>query len=370
MKRYASVVTAMFVCFLGLFMVASLALPPRSFSETENRTLAQLPEFSWQALRAGTYTKDMETYLADQFPLRDRWIALKSGAQYVLGQREFNGVYLCGDTLISKVEEPDEKELEKKLGYLQRLTQLSPVPVYGAWIPSAAQIWSEKLPKGAASFDQQAFLKTMQEKTQLQYVDLLGALSSHAQEPIFYRTDHHWTSLGAYYGYCALIEAMGETPVSLEQYDPTTVTEDFYGTLYSTSGVHWLEPDSIETYVPASGIEVIRYDGAEPRPGALYDASYLEKKDKYSMFLGGNQPLCILKNPDAPLGKVLVVRDSYCDAMAPFLSQSFSEVYLVDLRYYRTSVATLAQEYGVDAVVVLYSVPNFLTDTNLVFLGQ
>ena len=370
MKTYSRLVTALFAAFLGAGLVSGLALPAKSVSETENRSLAQWPRFSWQALREGSFTKDVETYLSDQFPLRDGWITLKSGMEYALGLREFHSVYLCGDTLISKVDEPEPAEVEKRLGYLQMLTQKTELPVYGAFIPTAAEVWRDKLPKGAKTCDQKEFLRQVREKTTAEYVDMLAALQSHADEPIYYRTDHHWTSLGAYYGYCALAQAMGRQPVSLDAFSPQTVTQDFQGTLYSTSGVHWLPADSIETYVPEGGITVTGYRDGQLAPGILYDKTYLEKKDKYSMFLGGNQPLCILENPQAPEGTVLVVRDSYCDALAPFLAQSFSKVYLVDLRYYRASVAELAEEYGADAIAVLYSVSNFLTDTNLVFLGQ
>ena len=370
MKTYAKVVSAIFLVFLCVMLAGCLLLPDKAFSETENRTLAQKPEFSWKALVSGKFTQDVETYLADQFPLRDGWITLKTGAEYLLGKREFNGVYLCEDTLISKVEEPDQEDLEKKLGYLQSLTETADVPVYAAFIPSAAEIWKEKLPDGASSYDQGTFLQMVQEKTEAIVVDLQSTLQDHKEEPIYYRTDHHWTSLGAYYGYCALLRSMGMAPVNLQAYSRQTMTEDFQGTLYSSSGVHWLQPDTIETYVPEDGIQVKSYFSETPQEGQLYDLSYLEKKDKYSMFLGGNQPFCVIENEKAPAGKILVVRDSYADSMAPFLSQSFSQVYLMDLRYYRASVADVAKEYDVDAIVVMYSIPNFLTDSNLLFLGK
>ena len=110
--------------------------------------------------------------------------------------------------------------------------------------------------------------------------------------------------------------------------------------------------------------------GSEPSEGSLYVDSFLEVKDKYSYFLGGRQPLCVIENPQVDGPKVLVIRDSYSDALAPFLAQSFAEVHLLDPRYYRMPPAQYAAENGIDAICVVYSIPNFITDRNLVFLAQ
>ena len=285
--------------------------------------------------------------------------------EYLLGRREFHGVYLCGDTLINRVEEAGRAD--QNLDCLRRLAEMTDLPVYTALIPTAAEIWRSKLPRGAESFDQRAYLERARALPGLHWVDVGGALADHAGDPLFYRTDHHWTSLGAYWGYTAVMEAMGEVPAPLGTAE--TVSESFRGTLYSTSGVHWLEPDTIERYVSGAGITVEDVTAGETR--GLYVDSFLEEKDKYSSFLGGNAPLYIVRNPEAASGeKLLLVRDSYSDSMAPFLSQYFSEIHLLDLRYYRTSVAQYAEENQMDRIFVCYSVENFVKDVDAVFLGQ
>ena len=369
-KAYSRFVTALFCLFLGGLLVWHVALPDRERSEVENRTLSQRPEFSWQALKDGTYTTAVEEYFADQFPLRDEWTGLKARTEQLLGKHLFNGVYLCGDTLISKVEPPEGDLDQKNLEYVSRLAEKLEIPVCLGLIPSAAEIWADQLPAGAESWDQQAFLEQA-EALGLPMVDFLGALSAHADEPVFYRTDHHWTTLGAFYGANAVLEAMGKEPLSKGDFTPQTVTEDFNGTLYSSSGVHWLTPDTMEFWVEDTGLEITSWRTGAPEPGVLYDRSYLEVKDKYSAFLGGNQPLCVIRNASmAGQGKILLVRDSYSDALAPFLAQRFEEVHLLDPRYYRVPTAQYAEENGIDAVVVLYSIPNFITDRNLVLLAQ
>ncbi len=364
MSKISQRVTATLFCvFLAGLGLLHLLLPDRGFSPVENRNLKQTPAFSWSALADGSYTAALETYLADQFPFRDSWMGLKTRYERLLGKREFHGVYLCGDTLISKVSNASYGD--RNLDFLHELTEKTDLPVYAGLIPTAAEIWRQKLPEGAASFDQLAYLERAKEAGGI-WVDMAGALAAHAGEPVYYRTDHHWTSLGAYYGYTALMEAMGEVPAPLGPAE--TVSRDFYGTLYSTSGIHWIKPDTIERYVPSGNVSVEDVYGGKTH--GLYVDSFLTEKDKYASFLGGNAPLYIIRNTDAPAGRLLVVRDSYSDSLAPFLSQNFSEIHLLDLRYYRTGVAQYAEENGMDMIFVCYSVDNFIKDADAVFLAQ
>lgn len=371
-KEYSRFLTALFCVFLGGLLAWHVLLPDKERSEAENRLLAQAPAFSWESLRDGSFTEAAEEYFADQFPLRDQWTGLKARAEQLLGKREFKGVYLCGGTLIAKVDPPEEGLEERNLGYAARLAQTAEVPVYLGLIPSAAEVWRDRLPEGAESWDQAAFLARAEELEGVENVGFLSALRAHAGEDIFYRTDHHWTTLGAYYGYAALMEALGRGEEVLEQeaFERRIYphSDEFQGTLYSQSGVHWLPPDTMEFWVE-DRFEVTSWRDGSPQKSALYDFSKLETKDKYSAFLGGNQPLCVIRNPEGT-GKLLLIRDSYSDSLAPFLAEHFEEVHLLDPRYYRHSAAAYAKEKGIGAVAVVFSVPNFITDRNLVLLAQ
>lgn len=363
-KAYSRFVTAFFCLFLGGLLAVHVFLPDREKSETENRTLAQLPEFSWEALKDGSYTEAIESYFADQFPLRDGWTGMKARAEQLLGKREFNNIYLAGDTLISKVETPDGTLLENNLSYIDRLKDKANANVVVGFIPSAAEIWKDKLPAGAQSWDQTGLLSMSQ-------VDFHTALKEHAEEQIFYRTDHHWTTLGAFYGANALLESLDREPLKEEDFTVEIASPDFNGTLYSQSGIHWLEPDTMEYWVNESGLTVTSWSTGKPETVPLYDRGYLHAKDKYSSFLGGNQPLCVIKNENLPAeaGKLLLIRDSYSDALAPFLSQRFAEVHLLDLRYYRAPASAYALQNGIEDIAVVYSVQNFISDRNLVLMG-
>ena len=372
-KAYSRFLAAFFCLFLGGLLVWHVLLPDRARSETENRTLAQRPELTWSALADGSFTKAVEDYFADQFPLRDGWTGVKARAELLLGKREFNNVYLCGDTLIAKVNPPLDGLEERNLNCVRRMAERTEIPVYLGLIPSAAEVWREKLPAGAESWDQAAFISRAAELEGVEPVDVLGALRARAEEDIFYRTDHHWTTLGAYYGYAALMEVLGRgeevlEPEAAKERD-IPVSNGFQGTLYSQSGIHWLEPDSIEFWVEDRGLSVTSWRNGAPEETGLYDSDYLGEKDKYSAFLGGNQPLCVIRN-EAGTGRLMLVRDSYADSLAPFLARHFEAVHLLDLRYYRGSPAAYAQEHGVDGIVVLQSVPNLITDRNLALLSQ
>ena len=376
-KKYCIFITTLFCAFIGLFLVANAASPDREFSEMENRNLEQMPTVSAKSLLSGEFMKDFETYTTDQFVGRDAWIGLKSSMERALGKKENNNVYFCDeDTLITRFDQPDAAKVSENLNYVNNFVENVDIPVTFSLIPTQACIWADRLPAGAPNASQTDLLEQAKAAVPgATWADLYSSLWEHKDEDIFYRTDHHWTSLGAYYGYTALAEALGYTPVPLDAYNETVRSTEFYGTVFSSSGVRWVSPDTITTYVPDTGITVTSYtyDSAgnpveEPR--ALYDTSFLSVKDKYSMFLGGNQSLGVVKTPNTDKPKLLIIRDSYADSLVPFLTPHFSEIHLVDLRYYKLSLSDYIQQNDIDQALVLYSVPNFVTDSNLFWITR
>ena len=382
-KKYARFISALFCCFLALLFAANALTPDKAMSENENRVLAQRPVFRLGTLSigfkdgnffSGKFMSDYETYVTDQFVLRDAWVAAKAWSERLVGKGENNGIYFCdGSTLIARFDEPAATRVERNLNNVTRFMENVQVPVYFGLIPTQAKIWADKLPAGAPNADQAEVMAQAAQAAGESFIDLTEALATHKDEAIFYRTDHHWTSLGAYYGYQGLAGALEYTPVPLSDYTKTTVSKAFYGTTFSNSGVRWVKPDEIDTYVPEDGITVVShtFDAAgkpveEPRE--LYVESYLEVKDKYSMFLGGQQSLGVVKTGNTEGPKLLLIRDSYSDSLVPFLTAHYSEIHLIDLRYYKQSVSGYIQDNGIDQVLILYSVPNFVTETNMAFL--
>ena len=357
-KKYTTFITVLFCLFIFGFGLALLILPDREFSEQENRYLTQFEAPTLDSVfgENGQFMADFEKYVNDQFPLRDQWIQLKAWSERLSGKQENNKVYFGGEgqqTLFAQYTKPSD--LEQRVDYVNQLGANVDVPVYFALIPDKTWVWADRLPTGAPLVDDGSTIRDAQGlvSEDVTFIDLTDTLQG---DDVFYRTDHHWTTMGAHQGYLALMSAMNGSATILES-EPTLVSERFYGTSWSEGGL-------------TGNTTVTRYPSGQPEEGTFYDLSKLEVKDKYSMFLGGNQGLCVIKNPDAQGGKLLVIRDSYADSLAPFLSLDYQEVHLFDLRYNLMSLKQYVVDNDIDQVLVLYSNSNFSTDSNLALLGM
>jgi len=371
-KKANIIIISLFTAFIGLFFVINIVLPDREFSERENRYLQQAPAFSLKALFSGDFTSDFETCTTDQFVLRDDWTTLKARCELLMGKKENNGVYYCADgMLITRFKAPADSVIDTNTAYINELVKNVNVPVYFTLIPGKSEIEAACLPAHAPNDSQKSIIDRAYAQSSAKTLDMDSELTAHAGEYIFYRTDHHWTSLGAYYGSQVIRGAMDLPSKGLDSYTPSTVSDKFYGTVYSASGFSWVKPDSIQTFVPDDGsAAVTSYQTGQAVPVGLYNTSFLSMKDKYSMFLGGNTPRLVIKTANTKAPKLLIIRDSFTDSLAPFLMDSFSEIDLLDMRYFRGSVKEYAAAGGFDSVLVIYSVDTFCTDTNLFLLGM
>lgn len=372
-KKSLWVESILFLGFISLFFVLNIVTPDKEFSELENRYLQQAPKFSFADLASGKFTSDFETYTTDQFPFRDTWTTMKARSELAVGKTQNNSVYLCEDenTVIEQFVAPEQSVLDNNMAALNKLKENTDAEVYFALIPGKGQVWSSLLPENAPYDSEKDVIDYSYAQTDTNRIDMLSPLTEHSDEYIYYRTDHHWTSLGAYYGYSAIASSMGLDVNSIAYYtDRRTVSDSFYGTTFSSSGFSWIKPDSIEIFVDEpENVDIKTYITEEATGGALYDFSFLEKKDKYSLFMGGNAPLHeISTGNEGP--SLLIVRDSYADSLVPFLLEDFSQIYVLDLRYYRASLSEYIAENDIDNVLICYSVANFCTDINLFLLGR
>ena len=366
-KTTNRIITALFSVFIGGFFVLNLLLPDKTFSEKENRQLQTLPKFSFSSLFSGSFATRFESYCSDQFAGRDVWIETKAGAELAQGKQQNNGVFLCdGGRLIEPFTAPETDTLERAVQAADSLSDAG-VPVSLALIPTAAQIYADILPDGAPNDDQQAVFDSAYSQTALETVDISSVLAAHAGEYIFYRTDHHWTSLGAYYAANALRSSWGLPEIDQATLTPEAVSDSFCGTLYSSSGFFWIAPDKMETLIAApESSSVTRYEtnGTE-QTLPLYNYDKLTIKDKYTFFLGGNIPRAVVDTGTENAPSLLILRDSYADSLVPFMTDAFSEIHLIDLRYYTGSVREYIAENAVDRVLLLYSTDNFCSDSSL-----
>lgn len=249
----------------------------------------------------------------------------------------------------------------KKISLLEKLVQAWDADVM--LVPTADNILTDKLPANAPCYDQVSFLERVEQQVGAgHYVDVYTVLRQHAEEEIYYRTDHHWTTLGAFYGYQAWAEKRGE---SEGKYDPAvmeTAAEDFLGTLHSKVNLN-VRPDVIR-YFPETVSRPLKvtYDLKTVRE-SCYEESYLETKNKYGFFLDDNHGIVEIET-DYHNGKTLfVIKDSYANCFIPLLIPDYEKIYVMDLRYFNGRLFQFMKscepEEGMD-VLVLYNCIHFL----------
>lgn len=371
-KNFSKIIVIIFCTFVIGVGLLSFILPYKDFSELENRYLSILPKFSWKNISSGKYMDDLDSFVSDHIAGRNMWVCIKSAVQLATRKQENNNVYFANDGyLIKKTEAVDNEFVLNNTKYINEFIDKTNANVYIGIIPTNAYVLSQKLPHNAPTENEQKIISDIYANSNAISLDILGTLLQHNSENIYYHTDHHLTSLGSYYVANSIFEKMNIESLNLNDYSRKVVSDDFYGSNYSYSCAFWAKPDTIETYVDGDNISVTIEQNQVKRSSALYVEDYLNHKDKYSYFLGGNQPIVILKNSNiASNQKLLVIRDSYTSSIAPFLTQRFSEVHLIDLRYSKSNVINYIKENNITDVIVLYGFSTYATDKNIVFLKK
>ncbi len=376
-NKVSNIVTSVVFCVLiAALTVASMVNPVREFSATENRNLAQMPEFSFDALFSDDddkkFTLLYEEFITDQFVARDAWITLKTYAERVLGKKESNGVYFGSDGYLIEKHEVPTDQLEKNIEFLKSfLEKTKDYNTHVLIAPTASLILADKLPAYAPVWDQSALLDRLEALGS--FVDCRDVLTEHKDEQIYYHADHHWTTLGAYLAYTELCKSLDIEPYAFEDFERRVLANDFAGTLANKVNMK-TELDEIFTLEPDVSLNV-SYNGGQKVTDTLYEESYLEGRDKYSTFLDGNQPLVDIKTSVENGKTLLLVKDSYSHCMVPMLTAHYERIILMDMRHLNIGVmsyiAQLESEgVTLDDIVVLYNAENFTEDRNMVKFGM
>ena len=330
--------------FLFLGFIFGLAIwfifnPKLDYSSSEKRYLQKFPEVTVQSVSSGKFGEEFESYFADHFPARNLWVGFN--AYYALGTGN-NG---AATVMLA---------------------------------PSTGYIANDKLPMIHDRYNDDRYFNTAKrtlEENGMTFVDLRESFKQaySGGEQLYYRTDHHWTTAGAYLGYTKLCESLGKKPIEKSALN-VEIYPNFYGTTYSTSGFWLTEPDEIQVWSNPNNTINIRVDitdGTENKHSdSMYFYSHLSEDDKYPVFLDGNHAITEITNTKAAdKGTVILVKDSFSHCLAPFLAENYSKVILVDMRYYKLSVSDLAKSENAKNVIVLYGIDNFATDTDLVWVS-
>lgn len=367
-KLHAGMTVALFALVLLVFAVVDMAESDRLFSQTENRILAQRPKWSLESVLDGSYEREYENYATDQFVSRDTWVMLKTRMDILLQKKVIKGVYLAADGYLIEQHLPqeyDEELTDKRLDQLRQLTERYPQSLV-MLAPTADNILTEKLPSHAVSYDQSRLMERVKGQIGEEHViDLFPTLLEHREEYIYYRTDHHWTTLGAYYAYLEWARKVGYPPRDYDPQDLETVSDSFLGTLHSRINLP-MEPDEIQIFPRTNRRSVkITYD-FDRETSSYYEPSYLEDKNQYGYFLDDNHAFVEIETAYYADGKELfIIKDSYANSLIPILAPHYEKIYVLDLRYYNGSLFSLMDQYVTDdrvSVLVMYNCIHFLED--------
>ena len=366
MKKFTDYFEIISVSLVVLVLSAAFfLLPDKATSENENRSLASAPQFSLSALADGSYTSELGGYFADQFPMRDLFVGGKAYSELFQLKGENNGVINVNDVLIPRPTN-DTSALSSNAKVIDYFADAVSVPVTVAALPRTADVYAELLPGYYPAEDDEALLTSFKEAMSEANVALPDLITTLCESNDYYRTDHHYTTEGAYKVYCALAQSLGYTPYERSFFTSETVTEDFCGTAMRTSGFYMTAPDEIVLY---------RYDGddgytvtADGEEISLYDFDKLNVTDKYALFLGGNHArVDVVGEQERP--KLLLVRDSFADSIAPFLALHF-DLIMIDYRYFNGSAVQMIESENVSQVLILEGINELCEVKNLSYLAK
>ena len=376
---YENAKIAVFGTTLAVLFLGAVLHKPIEFSETENRYLEQRPKVTTAKLLDGSFMKDYETFITDQFPKKSFFMGIKTALERFRGRTDDNGVYFGKEGYLFGKYDGALFESETAKNNITVIADF--VKMYAdkfgkehfkiALAPSSSEILKDRLPANAPVYNQTAFIdEIIKEAGEDFVIDLGKNLKEHINDYIYYRTDHHWTSLGAYYGYETIAKAMGLEVLPLKDFKADIVDRDFLGTYDSkvntgiTGGVI---PDSITIY---SSEEIdkagMMWDNDKDKTfNSIYHLDALKGKDKYTVFFGGNHSVTDIKTDNKTGKTLLIIKDSFAHSLAPFLIKDYDRIIMLDLRYFNKSLKKYLDENEITDLLVLYSTPDFAEDANI-----
>ena len=370
-KVQEQLVGIIFILTLFLFLIINVIVPDREKSVQEYRMLATKPKFRLSSLTSGDYDEKFEAYMDDQFVGRDVWRKLKVTVDRIGGSRLENGVYIGKNgQLLEQIEVADETHLAANIKAIKSFSESqSKIPVRMMLVPDAANVLNHSLPALAKPEDQTQMFSMVRKDLgdSVEWIDVSTELNKHKTEKIYYKTDHHWTTLGAFYAFQAAAPSLGIDGDLSGKYVSYAVSDSFNGMLASKSGVNLGEKEQIDIYVPTEEDTdlIVDYVDEGKRSTSLYDSSKLKEKDQYTVFLGGNSSLLDIRTVSTSTKRLLLVKDSFANSFIPFLTPYYREIVVVDPRYYSGTINDLMDSYRISEVLFLYSGNTFFKDNNI-----
>ncbi len=396
--------------FLGAAVALYLPLRP-TYSEEEKRELAKFPEFSFSALVDGSYFSDISTWYADTFPFREMFIGAKAKIESFYGI----GSSISGstDTIADEIPDTDTPPLTLEYDDFEENTlpedeavdsnlvqKLGAVLIvddsayeYYSFVKATADRYAltvsytaDKLNGKARVFDivvptstditlsaaVRKDINTSNQKDAINYiyrnisanaykVNAFDSIYAHRNEYVYFRTDHHWTALGAYYAYCEYTKAAGIKTAALSDFNERKF-DNFVGAFYNDSEKNpALEknPDTVYAYAPKGNVKLTytNHDGKQVKWNVITDVSDWSRGSKYNAFIGGDNPYTHIVNPAITDGSsCVVIKESFGNAMVPFLTENYGEIHVIDYRYWSGNITEFVETNGIDDVIFVNNI--------------
>ena len=357
------IVTIISISIIYIFFILFIILPKKTFSELENKALSIKPIIKIDNITSGKFMKDWESYISDHFPLKNNFLFLKTDVYKLIGFDEVNDVYLAKNNYLIE----DYSKIENKSSIAKSINKLvlnTDANVYTMLIPNKIAIYDNYLPKDLNVVDQKEEIDELYSKINTKNIDVYNILKNNNDKYLYYKTDHHWTTLGAYYGYVEFQKASDDLYCSISSFDVKNITKDFLGSSYSKVLTTNQSKDEIDIVGEYKNI-IVNYEDTNVIANSLYNYDYLKKKDKYSLFLDNNHSLITITNNEVSGGSLLVVKDSFANSMIPFLVKNYNKITVIDPRYYKKSISKYVNENNIDKVLIMYNLATLQTDRNI-----
>lgn len=355
-----------FMIIWTVLIIMNIFKTNKTFSEQENRVLAKIPEFSIEKLVNGEYSSSLDTYINDHFIFRDEWLKLNSQYELLLQKTEISDIYIGKDGYLFEKFESNDKNLQIAKKQINNFANNVDIPVRFILVPNSIYINQEKLPSNVNMENQEDIINTMYESMEnVLAIDVTDVLKENKNDYIFFKTDHHITSDGAYLIYKKYCEEVGITPALKQDFTREIVSKEFLGTFDSKAQILNQAKDEIVVYKNNINTNLVSVEYDNSTTNSIFNEEYLTPKDKYSYFLNGNNAKVVVKTNVKNGKKLLVIKDSYAHIMSQFLVQNYEEIHFIDPRYYRNSMTNYVKDNNITETLIMYNLSNLVNDVGI-----
>jgi hypothetical protein len=396
MRTKSSIHITLFTFILSLIGIGLFILPKIKHSEKEKRNLVTLPKFSFVSWKNGDFTDSLDLFTADHFPQRYFFLSLadclkNSKGIAKEGQKIYTTVAAIDKIVVENPNEEDslatfqdkeqlrnskglvvtagqgiqifsnEQPMTKEyattiLNYRKKLGEK--IRIFCAITPT---VGTYKMPADYATYsnkEQENIGKIYQQLAPtIQSIPIAEELQKHQNEYIFYRTDHHWTGLGAYYAYIAFCKKAGLDAIGLDKMTKNSVEGAFLGTHYLKTNDKSLQTnaDTVFYFVPKIEASATKWKDGKMIDTPLFQLKEIEK-NRYLVFLGGDEPYMQIKSSVKNGKTILLIKNSYGNALASYLVANYENILIVDYRYFKLNLLDMIQKNNVNDLLFVSGV--------------